>query len=555
MKEPVAEDENIKKIEEMFETRSIWSRLHSLMTGLAKPRGSREYKEAIIELQRLMAPIAAILIPTLAIAVLIVCATPNSGKNELLNVQIAEAEEEPDQEDTPEEIPQEVDVNTTDVEVSMDSVDVAVNVSNPADMATPTTQTTPITTVDAVMDIRAPVMMKTVFSSGRSAAGRKASLAKYGGDAFTEACVMRALRWLVTQQREDGSWPGYSPADGLESTGFVVLTFLSHGEKPGSQSEFGKTVQRGLEYLMKKARAGKLDAAGVHALAEAYGMTRNPNVRSDVEHALNLMADRLAERVWGPGREGTKEVRPRLLPMTFETMALRSAKLSHFKLKNMDRALMKLKEGFLIQGNAKLGGFSNDNYGPPNVNYRRTGIWHSMVGVVAMQYLGAINHPIIEKTLRILDDDWEPPTLGCTDIACCPVRGNYWATMVFFNNGGKRWLVWNAQMKRVYVGGQQIIKNSGYVDQKGKECDIGYWVCEDMHMSPRSYIDKNTHKRVYGSCEPDGLKVFSTCYITQQLMVYYRYLPTSSKEAWNAQVEEEGPKAAADDVKITIDDL
>ena len=388
MKEPVVEDENLKKIEEMFETRSIWDRLHALMTGLAKPRGSREYKEALIELQRLMAPIAAVLIPTLAIAILIVCATPNSGKKELLNVQIAQAEQEQELEDTPEEIPQDMDVTTTDVEVSMDSVDVAVNVANPADMATPTTQTTPITTVDAVMDIRAPVMMKNVFSSGRSAAGRKASLAKYGGDAFTEACVMRALRWLVTQQQPDGSWKGYSPADGLESTGFVILTFLSHGEKPGSQSEFGKTVQRGLEYLMKKARADRLDAAGVHALAEAYGMTRNPNVRSDVEHALNTMADRLAERVWGPGREGTKEVRPRLLPMTFETMALRSAKLSHFKLKNMDRALMKLKEGFLIQGNAKLGGFSNDNYGPPNVNYRRTGIWHSMVGVVAMQYLG-----------------------------------------------------------------------------------------------------------------------------------------------------------------------
>lgn len=427
----------------------------------------------------------------------------------------------------------------------MDSVDVAVNISNPADTATPNTQTPTITSVEAVMDIKAPVMMKTVFSTGRSAAGRKASLAKYGGDAFTEACVMRALRWLATQQQKDGSWKGYSPADGLESTGFVVLTYLSHGEKPGSQSEFGKVVQNGLEYLMKKARAGRADAAGVHALAEAYGMTRNPNIRSDVEHALNLMADRLAETVWGPGREGTKERRPRLLPMTFETMALRSAKLSHFKLKNMDRALMKLKEGFLIQGNARLGGFSNDNYGPPNVNYRRTGIWHSMVGVVAMQYLGAVTHPIIEKTLKILDDDWEPPTLGSTDIACCPVRGNYWATMVFFNQGGKRWLVWNAQMKRVYVPGQQIVKDANYVDMKGKPCDIGYWECEDMHMA----------RRHLGKCDPDGLKVFTTCYITQQLMVYYRYLPTSSKEAWNAQVEEEGPKAEADDVKISIDDL
>ena len=555
MREPVAEEEIIQKIEEMFEKRTIWDRIHSLMTGFSKPRGSREYKEALIELQRLLAPVMAVLIPAIAVAILIVCAAPSGGKKELLNVQIAQAEEETELEEQPEDIPQEIDQTMTDVEVSMESVDVAVNVANPAEMATPTTQTTPITTVDAVMDIKAPVMMKSVFGARSNAAGRKASLAKYGGDAFTEACVMRALRWLATQQQPDGSWHGYSPADGLEATGFAVLTFLSHGEKPGSQSEFGKTVQRGLENLMKKARSKRIDPAGVHALAEAYGMTRNPNVRSDVEFALNQMADTLAERVWGPGREGTKEVRPRLLPMTFETMALRSAKLSHFKLKNMDRALVKLKEGFLIQGNARLGGFSNDNYGPPGVNYRRTGIWHSMVGVVAMQYLGAINHPIIEKTLRILDDDWEPPTLGCTDIACCPVRGNYWATMVFFNNGGKRWLIWNAQMKRVYVGGQHIVKDSGYVDQKGKACDIGYWECEDMHMAPRSYVDKATGKRVYGACEPEGLKVFTTCYVTQQLMVYYRYLPTSSKEAWNAQVEDEAPKAAADDVKITIDDL
>ena len=545
MSEPEVQDENLKKIEEMFQTRTLGDRLKSLFTGLSKPRGSREYKEALIELQRLMAPIAAILIPTIAVAILIVCAAPSMGKKELLNVQIAQAEKEEELEDTQEEIPQEIDQNMTDVEVSMESVDVAVNIANPADTATPNTQAPQITSVDAVMDIRAPVMLKTAYASTRGAAGRKASLARYGGDAFTEAAVMRALRWLATQQQKDGSWKGYSPADGLESTGFVILTFLSHGEKPGSQSEFGKVVQNGLEYLMKKARARHLDAAGVHALAEAYGMTKNPNIRSDVEYALNGMADALAERVWGPGREGTKEVRPRLLPMTFETMALRSAKLSHFKLKNMDRALMKLKEGFLIQGNARLGGFSNDNYGPPGVNYRRTGIWHSMVGVVAMQYLGAVNHPIIEKTLKILDDDWEPPTLGCTDIACCPVRGNYWATMVFFNQGGKRWLVWNAQMKRVYVGGQQIVKDSKYVDMKGKPCDIGYWECEDMHMA----------RRHLGKCEPDGLKVFTTCYITQQLMVYYRYLPTSSKEAWNAQVEEEGPKADADDVKVSIDDL
>ena len=46
-----------------------------------------------------------------------------------------------------------------------------------------------------------------------------------------------------------------------------------------------------------------------------------------------------------------------------------------------------------------------------------------------MQYVGAGDNPVIDKTLGILMDEWEPPTLTTTDISCCPVRANYWATM------------------------------------------------------------------------------------------------------------------------------
>ena len=530
-----AEQERIERIEERFEARTLRQRLHTLVSGLGQPRGSAEYKEALVELQRLLAPVLAVLLPAIFIAILFVCTIPSAQDKTLRNIQIVTAEEdETFDEAPPDELPDDMDAldPAVDLDVAAD-VNVAPDVAAPVPEAAPTAAAPVVNTVDAVMNIKAPVTLKSVFGDTRSAGARARSLRDFGGNAQTEAAVMRALRWLKTKQRADGSWPGQSGADNMRPTGLAILTFLSHGEKPGTLvKEFGGVLRKGVEYLMRTPRP---DAAEIHALSEAYGMARNPNIRPVVEARLNALADRLANTEWGPPRDGSKAVLPRLLPMTFETMALRSAKLSRLNVRNMEKALLRLKEGFLHQANTRLGGFSDDHWGPPGPNYRRTGLWHYMVGVVAMQYLGAGRHPVVEKTLAILDDDWEPPTLGTTDIACCPVRGNYWATMVFFNAGGKRWAKWNREMVRTYLAGQHRLANAGYKDSKGRPQELGYWTCEDMHISR----------------DAAGMEVITTCYVAQQLMVYYRYLPTSSREAWNA--EEEKPASAAETGDVAVD--
>ena len=51
------------------------------------------------------------------------------------------------------------------------------------------------------------------------------------------------------------------------------------------------------------------------------------------------------------------------------------------------------------------------------------------------------------------------------------------------------------------------------------------------------------------------LPIMTTCYICQQLMVYYRYLPTGTKEAWDVKPEAEVTAASSDDVAVGIDDL
>lgn len=534
------EESRLEEIEKQFETPTFFSRIKMLLRGLKAPAGSREYKEALIEMQRLLAPVGAIVIPLIFIAILFVCSVPNKSNRDLTDINVAKAEDDVSLDDPPPEMEDMQDQSTDQAAIETEVMNAIANPSlnnlaTPTDVVAPSSDTS-APTVDApnaVMDIVAPVKMRTTLQAARSAGARAKALAKFGGDAETERCVMRALRWLKTQQRPDGSWAGRSGS--LNMTGFVVLTYLSRGIKPGGDPEFGDTVRKGVEYLMRNRYK---DAIALAALAEAYGLSRNPNIREIVEQSLNDLADKMKGTIWGPWKDGSKNVEPKdLTKLTFYVMALRSAQLSKFNIPNLKYALDKLREGFLHQANKKLGGFSSAYYGPPPANYPRIMMWHYMLGVVGMQYVGAGDNPVIDKTLGILMDEWEPPTLSTTDISCCPTRANYWATMVFFNyyEGDKRWFEWNARMKAVYKRGQRKIAGK-YLDHTGMPQELGYWECEDMHIGSQP--------------------IAPTCYVALQLMVYYRYLPTGQKSAWKVTEEKEETdvsSAAKDDVDVSID--
>lgn len=534
------EESRLEEIEKQFETPTFFSRIKMLLRGLKAPAGSREYKEALIEMQRLLAPVGAIVIPLIFIAILFVCSVPNKSNRDLTDINVAKAEDDVSLDEPPPEMEDMQDQSTDQAAIETEVMNAIANPSlnnlaTPTDVVAPSSDTS-APTVDApnaVMDVVAPVKMRTTLQAARSAGARAKALAKFGGDAETERCVMRALRWLKTQQRPDGSWAGRSGS--LNMTGFVVLTYLSRGIKPGGDPEFGDTVRKGVEYLMRNRYK---DAIALAALAEAYGLSRNPNIREIVEQSLNDLADQMKGTIWGPWKDGSKNVEPKdLTKLTFYVMALRSAQLSKFNIPNLKYALDKLREGFLHQANKKLGGFSSAYYGPPPANYPRIMMWHYMLGVVGMQYVGAGDNPVIDKTLGILMDEWEPPTLSTTDISCCPTRANYWATMVFFNyyEGDKRWFEWNARMKAVYKRGQRKIAGK-YLDHTGMPQELGYWECEDMHIGSQP--------------------IAPTCYVALQLMVYYRYLPTGQKSAWKVTEEKEETdvsSAAKDDVDVSID--
>ncbi|MBP5511757.1 MAG: terpene cyclase/mutase family protein [Kiritimatiellae bacterium] len=564
-------DEHLKEIDKMFETPTIAQRLKTLFTGLGKPRSSKEYKEAVIEAQRLSAPAAAIILPVLFVIVLIVMSAGTAGEDRVIETQVIEAETIKDLE-KPEEIKPPEEQVDVDIDIPIDSPNVNVDTSEPVANNQPMSPQP--AAIDAALTVKSPVTLKNIYGVSRNAGNRGTSLRSYGGDAQTEGAVMAALRWLKKTQNKDGSWNGQNK---VAMTGLGILTFLAHGEKPGSDSpEFGPTVQRALEYLIsQQVKDGPQKGIfrgmddnwyalpiAAYALCEAFGMTGNPNVKAAAEAALKPIikgqhptggwtykcnpAPDSGYAKYGGYRDDTSY-------MGWCAQALKAAKLSHLKVEGLPKAIKLAIKGFKKNAH-KDGGFG---YCGPG----RGGL--SSVGTLCMMLLGASNDKDVRNALNLMES-WKPffvsraerdalaktpefakkgkdaetaassrlfstrlPKVG---LGRNPQYYFYYATQCKFHQGGKQWVNWNTAMKPPYVKAQ-IIEKDAIEDMKGKKCDIGHWRNSD-HYSAATY---------------------DTCLAALQLMVYYRYLPTTKQDA--VKVEEEITASATDTDDITVDSV
>jgi hypothetical protein len=366
-----------------------------------------------------------------------------------------------------------------------------------------------------VLQVRSPVILRNIYGSTRNAGMRGQLIAGGGGNAATEASVMRALRWLKKNQQKDGSWRSNKNA----MTALAVLCFLAHGEKPGTSEEFGETVQRGIEFLLgSQPASGKWPGNYEHyivtyALSEAYGMTMNPNVKSAVDRAVKLIID--GQHVTGgwdyglaPGERDDTSV------MGWAAQALKAAMMADF---------YSDPEALLRASKLSVKGFQKNAHGDGGFGYTgpgRGGL--SSVGTLCMQFHHAGNYPEAKKTLELMDT-WKPVWVGNTPglkLAKGEKPANasaegvapggssqyyyYYATQAKFQAGGTTWDKWNAAMWPEYVKAQ-FVEEKAIADPKGEMQDIGWWENADAH-SDRPVMD--------------------TCLAALQLMVYYRYLPT-----------------------------
>ena len=563
--EEIIEEEvaiDLDEIAKKYEDKGFFRRLGDMFTGLGKPHDTREYKLARIELQRLSAPLVAIIVPVLFGVVLCVVTMISGQKKDKIEVNIASVEEET------EELKEEEEIPPDDIEPPpMEEVEITVDTPNPNPVATVTPVPTPPSTqvsvkpatMDSVAIVKSPVTMKSMTGSRTPGSIGAATRGGAGyGDANTEACVMKVLWWLKAKQNSDGSWGG---GNKIANTGFAILTYLAHGEYPGSPSpykrDFGPTVQMAIDYLISNIYTDKDGTPrfrgsdgneysfliATYALCEAYGMTKNPNCKEAAHQCLSRIVQNQASTGGWDYKINKSSTRDDLSFMGWAIQALKAGKMAGLHPEGLQTAINKAINCLKKRSYSKSGGFT---YTPtPNNNGGSTGL--AGVGALAMQLLGRGSEPEALNALEVMRDwkpSFDPDQVSAKKPGPCPQYYCYYATQCKYQAGMKAgalkndeitWQNWNVAMKKLYPS---LIKDlpEKVADHTGKEHKQGYFENQDGHTT-RPYMD--------------------TCLAALQLMVYYRYLPTTSVKAGEDDAGAGGDAAQAidksKDVAVTVD--
>lgn len=568
-----------------FEEDGYFKRLFKMFAGLGRPRSSPEYKQAITELQRQAAPLCAILLPTIFVIVLFVVTAVSGTGKKAVELEIVQAEQQEEELEEPETPPESEPPPETDIEVQVDTPSISApsempQTSAPAPTAEP--QSVKVASVDAMLNIKSPVTMKSVMGVSRGAGVRGVYTgggASYG-DAATEAAVMKALRWLKATQAPDGSW-GTKPEFGLKKgmdkaagAGFAILTFLAHGETPASK-EFGPTVEKALDYLIKsvyvvKGKDGKpakdpngntpyirMSGAtgseygfliGTYALCEAYGMTRNPNARAAAEKTLGrIISGQTATGGWNYNMARVTKDGPDDISFGGWAMqALKAGKMAGIHLPGMEECIKKAVVCLKKRNYSEKAGFVYR----ATTNHKGGGGGLAGVGCLAMQLLGYGKDPEVANALNVMKD-WLPSLDKEYSYAPPGTRHNaqyycYYAAQCKYQAGMSKeatpanktaWKKWNQAMKALYPKSIITVTDKAgkpvtVVDPTGKERQIGRWENKDAY----------------------NYDVMGTCLAALQLMVYYRYLPTTQLKATEVEADVESlSKDKSGEVGVSID--
>lgn len=532
-------------IKEMLGELTFLEWLQSVRAGLRMPKNSGEYRYAHQQVQRLWSPVCGVALPLMMIGILM--ATPEHVVSDRDAIPVTiEATKSNDvlKDDPKNKDPEPVEPPPPDdTNISPDIGAMSAMPGPPGPTGPSTGPSTPFSPQPAAFDsvamIKSPITMKGVYAS--RAPGAKGMLTGKGGgggigggDRRTEDAVIRALRWLKKNQQADGSWG----KNAVAMTGLAILTYLAHGETPNDSKEFGPTVQKAIEFLVGKQNkeTGRIPGnydhpIATYALCEAYGMTLNPNVKEAAEKAAALIIKgqhptggwtyNMDPGVQKPGKEPSPldgKYRDDTSYMGWCAQALKAAKLAKLQVEGLEKAHKLAIKGFKKNANPN-GGFGYTGPGQGGL---------TSVGTLCMQLLGASNDTEVKKSLDLMDA-WVPSFDAKGPQGGALQYYFYYATQAKFHAGGKRWENWNKEMKPLYVKAQKIEKNA-IKDVNGRDCDIGWWENAD------GFGDR---------------PVMDTCLAALQLMVYYRYLPTTSKEA--VQVEDEITTKAADTGDIKVD--
>lgn len=260
--------------------------------------------------------------------------------------------------------------------------------------------------------------------------------------AETQQAIDGGLSWLVKQQNEDGSFGSGAYRGNVAVTSLAALAFMSAGSTPG-RGPYGAAIDKSLVYVMDNtSTAGFVCVAGAAThgpmyshgwgtlfLAEAYGMTRRPELREKLEKAVQLIVNTQNE-------EGGWRYQPRpedadLSVTVCQINALRAARNAGiFVPKETVEACIQ----YVKKAQNNDGGFRYMLQGGASAFPR------SAAGIVALQSAGQYFGKEIEDGIGYLKRYM--PEIKFGQRFSHYFYGHYYAAQAFWIRGGDDWMKW-----------------------------------------------------------------------------------------------------------------
>jgi hypothetical protein len=249
----------------------------------------------------------------------------------------------------------------------------------------------------------------------------------------------RAMRYLASKQKPDGSWSANQAVNAL-----ALLAFLGRGHVPG-RGPYRDVLERGKRYLVTSARAdGLIASAGkpmyehglaTLALAELYGMDPDPALEKALRNAVDLILKSQAPN--GGWRYQPVPGDHDLSVAVMQIVALRAANNAEIPVpgQTIEKAIAYVRSCAHPGGGF---GYTGPGQGPQT----------TAAGVLSLQLLGKYDDPSIPKALDYLVHipiDWDASGPSYF------YYFHYYAIQALYQAGGKQWDGWHPRIRELLL--------------------------------------------------------------------------------------------------------
>ncbi len=329
----------------------------------------------------------------------------------------------------------------------------------------------------------------------REPAVRDRVVKELGGTAETEGAIKRSLDWISRNQEADGHWSitrfGGQNGHDAAATGLATLCYLGWGATHQKDGPHREQVTKAIKWLTGKMRpdgdlrgdGGNMYDHGIAsiALAEAYGLTKDPALREPVEKLTGFIVRAQNQQTGGwrylPGEAGDTSV------LGWQVMALKSAELAGIP---VPAKTIELTDRWL---DSVAGGKNAGHYGYENRHPKPAMVAEAMF---ARQLLGTPREsPEMQESAEYLNTQMPDQNRASQYFW-------YYGSLALFQHQGPVWEEWNRRLRPILVSSQNRSGN------------------EDGSWNPS------------GEWANESGRLVTTAMATLSLEVYYRYLPLYS---------------------------